>query len=173
MWGAEYCTNLDKLKKRELWSSASYCFSIKYLLPPKKRRVLEARRENKKRKRYGYKGDVGTYRAPFIDRNGYQIQEKASWRALSRLLDERMVVWNVEKNFFFFWLAYFPWEIQRFRFLSTESVRWPLRDGDNVSVLSIRFVDLTKGFRSASPTVTNLPYELSVDKTKFAATYMK
>ena len=77
------------------------------------------------------------------------------------------------KKLLFFWLAYFPWEIQRFRFLSTESVRWPPRDGDNVSVLSIRFVDLTKGFRSASPTVTNLPYELSVDKTKFAATYMK
>ena len=46
--------------------------------PPKKRRVLDARRENKKRKRYGYKGDVGTCRAPFIDRNGYQIQEEAS-----------------------------------------------------------------------------------------------
>ena len=29
-------------------------------------------------------------------------------------------------------------------------------------------LDLTEGFRSASPTVANLLYELSVDKTKFA-----
>ena len=29
-------------------------------------------------------------------------------------------------------------------------------------------LDLTEGFRSASPTVANLPYELSVDNTKFA-----
>ena len=73
----------------------------------------------------------------------------------------------------FFLIGLFSMRNSKISVLSTESVRWPPRDGDNVSVLSIRFVDLTKGFRSASPTVTNLPYELSVDKTKFAATYMK